>query len=165
MSEWVLEKSPPLRRPLTRGLLNLLRSVTHRPFDVVNVPAPDSGAQNPEMPYGILYPVSSGSFTGGEYASVEVDGNYVYQVTSVGGTYDQCEWLSDRVRLAILGRTATDSFAFDIEPVAANGNPYPTVVMGRESESGPGDVSRAQQGPVGLYTCVERFRIYTTPLT
>lgn len=163
MSEWVLEKSPPMRRPLTRGLLNLLRSVTHRPFDVVNVPAPDSGAQNPEMPYGILYPVPGGSFTGGLYANVEVDGIYVYQVTSVGGTYDQCEWLSDRVRLAILGRAADDSFAFAIEPVDARGNAWPTTVNNRESESGPGDVSRAQQGTVGLYTCVERFRIFTTP--
>jgi hypothetical protein len=156
-------KSPPVRRPITRGLLAMLRSVTGRPFDVANVPAPDSGLQNPSMPYGVVYPVPGGSFTGGLYAGVESDAVMVYQVTTVGGTYDQCDWLADHVRLAILGRDSTDRFVNDIVPVDSQANPVGLKVIDRLSESGPGDVGRPEEGTVGLYTEVERFHLYITP--
>lgn len=155
--------SPPTRRPVTNALEELLRSVTGRPIGVVNVPASESGEQNPVCPYAIIYPVPGGYFDGPFFATPDVDAEYVFQVTSVGETYDQCEWMADRVRAAILGRSSDRSFTYDLVLLDPEGDPDTRIVNDRRPESGPGDVGRSQEGPIGLYNSVERFRICTTP--
>lgn len=58
------------------------------------------------MPYMVLYP-QGGPVDGAPFADRSEDARLVYQVTVVAARTDQAEWLADRVRQVLLGRTAT----------------------------------------------------------
>lgn len=152
MTQPVPDVMPPSRRPLSAIVLETLRSVTGRPIDITNVPAPETGAVNPAPPYAIIYPIPGGAFTGGPLQGVFTDGDFRFQVTSVGIDYIQCEWMADRVRRTLLGRNNDGSHTFSL-----NTDEYDVIL--RESESGPGDVGRVEK----LYSSAERFRFVTTP--
>ncbi|MER5642051.1 hypothetical protein ABT095_34580 [Kitasatospora sp. NPDC002227] len=75
-------------------------------------------------------------------------------MTSIGTTAEQAEWMSDKVRSALLARTKTGAFATAI-PVAGH------TIVGREvdKEDGVTVVS-------GVYSYVQRIILHvTTPDT
>lgn len=144
--------SPPPRRELTRVLATALATVTTRPFGVVDVPLPSEGQLAPTPPYGIVYPINDGRYWGG-LGAPEANAAFVFQVTSVGATSDQCEWLSDRVRSVILGRTSADAFNTALTLTA------PFIVTCRESESGAGTMARNDI----MWSTTESFSFYVSP--
>lgn len=101
--------STPPRRKVTRALRDLLIAQTGRPIGVVDVPDPEPGRIAPESPYGLVYPINDGGFWGGMGAP-ESSAEFTYQVTSVGDRDDQVEWLADKVREVLLGRTTAGDF-------------------------------------------------------
>lgn len=140
--------SPPPRREVTANLTAMLQTVTTRPFGITDVPPPDSGKIAPTTPYGIVYPMNDGGYEGG-LGAPESMGRFAFQVTSVGSRADQCEWLEDRVRNAILARTTAGSFVNALSLSA------PFVVTTRWSLSGPGNMIRADQ----LWSVSETFML------
>lgn len=58
---------------------------------------------NPNMPYGVVYPINSPRGEG-SWANPEEDRDVVYQVTCVGKSPEQVGWMSDKVNTVIIGR-------------------------------------------------------------
>lgn len=145
--------SPPPRRDVIKGLLDALKASTARPFAVSDVPPPDAGKVAPTPPYGIIYPINDGSFWGG-LGAPENSAEFAFQVTSVGATYEQCEWLSDRVRNTVLGRNDNGVYEYAITM------PSPHHINYRESLSGAGNMTRNDL----MWSTTESFMLYVCPL-
>lgn len=135
------------RKELTKALRAALAAATGRPFGTGKAP---SGAK----PYGILYPISGGGFSGPPLANPDEDATCIYQVTCVGIKVDSVEWLADRVRRTILGRGATGEF---ISPIAA---PAGWAIIDRRPDTGPGGVDAAKEA---LYQQADRYALFLTP--
>lgn len=143
--------SPPPRRGVTAALTSMLVTVSTRPFGIADVPTPEPGRIAPTTPYGIVYPINDGGYWG-SLGAPESSGRFAFQVTTVGERADQCEWLGDRARLAILARTTAGVFVNTI----TLDSPYVTKL--RESLSGPGNMIRVDQ----MWSCSETFIIHVT---
>jgi hypothetical protein len=141
--------SPPPRREVTAQLAILLRSQTTKDFGVVDMPEPLPDALTPALPYGVIYPINDGGYWGG-LGAPQASAEFTFQVTTVGGRADQCEWLGDRVRAAILGRTTSGAF----NTVITLTTPY--LVIDRESQGGPGNMIRSDL----LWSQSETFCLY-----
>ncbi len=101
-----------------------------------------------QAPYSVLYPIG-GTSSGPPFGDADGDGRMLYQVTSIGTTAEQCEWMADKVRTALLGR-AKGAFATSITAVGH-------TVVGREldKEDGVAVVS-------SVYSYVQRFILHVT---
>ncbi|MGW1047705.1 hypothetical protein AB5L52_30210 [Streptomyces sp. CG4] len=95
-----------------------------------------------------------GEFSGPPLADWQADAAWSYQVTSVGERGDQVQWLADRVRDGVVGRS-DGSWAYDLR--ISQGR-----VIDRElaHESG-GETSVSAAGAIVSY--VQRFTITVTP--
>jgi hypothetical protein len=144
-----IRMSPPPRREVTAALTSLLEEETEKLFGVVDMPPVPEGQLAPDLPYGIVYPINDGEYWGG-LGGPESSGEFTFQVTVVGGRADQCEWLGDRVRTAVLGRTTAGAFNTEL----ALTTPY--VVVARKSLSGPGNMIRSDL----LWSQSETFCLY-----
>jgi hypothetical protein len=144
--------SPPPRREVTRVLAATLTTVTTRTFSVADVPTPAPGQLTQTPPYGIVYPINDGQYLGG-LGAPENCAEFAFQVTSVGATSDQCEWLSDRVRGVILGRNADGAYDTDI-PLTS-----PFICNYRHSLSGAGNMIRNDL----MWSTTESFMLYVCP--
>lgn len=144
--------SPPPRREVTRVLASTLATSTTRPFAVADVPPADAGKLTPTPPYGIVYPINDGGFLGG-LGAPENCAEFAFQITSVGATSDQCEWLSDRVRNVLLGRNAQGTYETAIALTA------PFICNYRHSLSGPGNMIRNDL----MWSTTESFMLYVCP--
>lgn len=81
-------------------------------------------------PYVMIYPLPSAWIYGSlEYP--EDGANLIYQVTSVGRTYDGCLITADKVRRIIVERNANGSYAYPTPP-----NPGTTIVRRRQRAFG-----------------------------
>ncbi|MEV0446267.1 hypothetical protein AB0I84_49260 [Streptomyces spectabilis] len=69
------------------------------------------------LPYTVLYP-HGGLVGGAPLADQAEDAQLVYQVTVVAERTDQAEWLTDRVRHSLLGRTPAGEW---VHPLVAEG--------------------------------------------
>ncbi|WLW55252.1 hypothetical protein [Streptomyces sp. YU58] len=94
------------RLPVTRALAALLEHATSRPCGVGELPRVQgkSGWEPAPVPYTILDSLPA-EFTGPPLWDWHADAAWAYQVTSVGERADQVEWLADRVRAGVVGRT------------------------------------------------------------
>jgi hypothetical protein len=63
-----------------------------------------SGGEPAPVPYTILDSLPA-EFTGPPLWDWHADAAWAYQITSVGERADQVEWLADRVRAGVVGRT------------------------------------------------------------
>lgn len=110
------------------------------------------GGNPAPMPYTVLY-AQGGPVDGAPLADRSEDGRLVYQVTVVAARADQCEWLSDRVREAFLGRTAEGEWQHPVQ--------IPDVdVWARELLVDEGtDPPEANDGVV---TAVQRYELSVT---
>ncbi|MCX5206748.1 hypothetical protein OG897_35755 [Streptomyces sp. NBC_00237] len=138
------------RSPMNRAVQELLAKVTGKPCGLGALPL--AGGKPAPLPYTVLYPLG-GSVSGAPLADLGEDAVFVYQVTAVGARTDQAEWLADKVRRAILGRTSTGAWA--------NGLGVPGVdVWARDLDADAGtDDTGASDGVV---TSSQRYRISAT---
>lgn len=95
-----------------------------------------------DLPYLILYPIPGGSVSGPAWADASRDATFVYQVTSVGDSREQCEKLADRVRPRML----------------AGGFTMPGAVVGSSWLDSSGGVD--QEG--ALFSAADRFAFALT---
>ncbi|GAA2136704.1 hypothetical protein GCM10009760_16380 [Kitasatospora kazusensis] len=101
------------------------------------------------VPYCVLYPLGSVS-DGPPFGDADADAKVLVQVTSIGTTAEQAEWMADKVRGALLGRAPGAGFA---TPVAPAGH----VVTGRELDKSDGVTVVS-----GVYSYIERFALHVT---
>ncbi len=141
------------RSPLTKALLVMLRGLATpdtRPIRVGDHHAstPAAPTSEPELPYAVLYAVSS--TVDGPYGDHHADGRFVYQVTSVGTNAGSAEALADLIRDGILAQNPSGY----VQPITLTG----AAVMSRDLESG---------GPATQFgdrwNVVDHFALSTTP--
>ncbi|MFJ1994252.1 hypothetical protein [Streptomyces asiaticus] len=94
------------RLPVTRALAALVEHATGRPCGIGELPLVQekSGWKVASTPYTILDSLPA-EFTGPPLWDWHADAAWSYQITSVGERADQVEWLADRVRVGVVGRT------------------------------------------------------------
>ncbi|MFF8769066.1 hypothetical protein [Kitasatospora sp. NPDC015120] len=114
--------------------------------------APPVAADKPTgntIPYQVLYPLG-GTSSGPPFGDQAGDGRMLYQLTSVGSTAEQAEWMADKGRAAVLGTTAKGGFATPILPAGH-------TVIGREIDKEDG-VTVAN----GVYSWIARIILHVT---
>ena len=143
--------SPP-RLPLTRALLDVLSAETGRPCGLTVLPRASDG-RPAAFPYLILDSLP-GAFSGPSFADWQADATWTYQVTSVGERADKVQWLGDRVRAALFGRTASGWRTDLVLPGLR--------VIDRElTYDGDGEPVDGSQSSIVTY--VQRFTVTVTP--
>jgi hypothetical protein len=99
-----------------------------------------------EPPYVVVYPIAGGSTTG-TLADLDGDADLVYQVTCVGKTREQAQWLENKV-MGLLG----------VGTVTITGR-----YVNRISLDGFGGIFRDDKTSPPLFMAVPRFRVLSTP--
>jgi hypothetical protein len=146
----------PRRLPVTRALAALIAKTTGRPCGIGELPRvrSKSGEWGPTAaPYTILDSLP-GEFSGPPLWNWHADAAWSYQVTSVGERDDQVQWLSDRVRHGVVGRT-DDEWAHDLQV------PQARVIDRELDHDAGGEPSVSAAGAIVSY--VQRFTITVTP--
>lgn len=105
----------------------------------------DSQAPAGAPPYGVVYPISGGD-SYGTLGDRNGDAELVYQVTCVGSSRKQAEWVADKALGLLAG------FA------APTGRSVPLVAL----ESMPG-IQRDDEKSPPLFYATPRFRVFSTP--
>ncbi|WP_382465828.1 hypothetical protein ACFIN9_26530 [Streptomyces noursei] len=146
------------RLPVTRALAVLIEKSTRRPCGLGELPRLQNESGEWEAaptPYTILDSLP-GHFGGPPLSDWHADAAWTYQVTSVGDRDDQVQWLADRVRVGIVGRTGEGTgWAHDL--VVPQGR-----VIDRElSYDAAGESSTSAAGAIVSY--VQRITITVTP--
>ncbi|MER6548335.1 hypothetical protein [Streptomyces sp. NPDC001250] len=138
------------RARVTDAVQVMLATATGKPCGRGRLPLVE-GRPAP-LPYTVLYP-QGGPVGGAPLANKSEDGHLVYQLTIVAARTDQAEWLADRARQALLGRTAAGQWQHAIQ--------IPDVNMwARELLVDDGvDLSDADAGVV---TAVQRYKLSAT---
>lgn len=104
----------------------------------------DGEAPDAEPPYAVVHSIPGGSATGSIEEPHE-DGELVYQVTCVGTTREQAEWVADESMVLLEG-------------ITVEGRSIPFVDL--DTLSG---ARRDTTVTPALWICTPRFRIKTTP--
>jgi hypothetical protein len=132
---------------VTEAVRTMLEAAVGKPCGRGTLPT--SGGQPAPLPYLVLYPLG-GHMSGAPLADRSEDARLVFQVTVVAARTDQAEWLADRVRGAVLGRTSSGQWEHPI-PLPAG------EVWARELLADEGaDQSSASEGVV---TCVQQYEL------
>lgn len=143
------------RLPVTRALAALVEKTTGRPCGIGELPRVEgpSGWEPAPAPYTILDSLPA-EFSGPPLWDWHADAAWSYQVTSVGERGDQVEWLADRVRAGVVGRT-DGRWAHDLRVPEAR-------VIDRElTYDAGGEPSVSAAGAIVSY--VQRVTITVTP--
>ena len=102
------------------------------------------------LPYTVLYPLGQVS-SGPPFGDANADSRVLFQVTSIATTAEQVEWMADKVRAALLGRSPKGS-GFGTPITIAGG-----TVMDRSLEKEEGGTVSG-----GVYSYVQRYVITVT---
>lgn len=100
------------------------------------------------VPYMVLYPIPGGTFDG-SIGDPNDDAQLLYQVTCVGSTRTQCEWVLDKALGALVGQS----------PVIAGRS----LMRSIESDMAGGGVRRDDTVQPAVFISTPRFRLWTTP--
>ncbi|NUK32214.1 hypothetical protein HRW12_00180 [Streptomyces lunaelactis] len=144
------------RLPVTRALAALIAKATGQPCGIGELPLvrARSGEWEPaSVPYTILDSLP-GEFSGPPLWDWHADAAWSYQVTSVGERDDQVQWLADRVRHGVVGRT-DDEWAHNLQV------PQARVIDRELDHDSGGEPSMSAAGAIVSY--VQRFTITVTP--
>lgn len=95
-------------------------------------------------PYAVLYAIAGGA-TSGTLGELDADAELIYQVTCVGNSRKQAEWLADEAKGLLEG-------------LIVAGRSIPRIAL----DSNPGIAVDNEQTPP-IFTVPVRFRIFTTP--
>ncbi|MDQ0990717.1 hypothetical protein [Streptomyces sp. V3I7] len=143
------------RLPVTRALAALVEKATGRPCGIGELPRVEgkSGWEPASSPYTVLDSLPA-EFGGPPLWDWHADAAWSYQITSVGERGDQVEWLADRVRSGVVGRT---------DGRWAHNLPIPEArVIDRElTYDAGGEASVSAAGAIVSY--VQRVTITVTP--
>lgn len=104
----------------------------------------DAVAPPSAPPYVVVYPIAGGDMYG-PLGAKDDDAELIYQVTCVGASREQAQWLVDKVTALLGGLTIT-------------GRSVPLVTF----DTVPG-IFRDDSTGTPLFTAAPRFRIFTTP--
>ncbi|NEC21813.1 hypothetical protein [Streptomyces parvus] len=140
---------------MTRALAALVEKTTRRPCGIGELPRVEgkSGWEPAASPYTVLDSLPA-EFGGPPLWDWHADAAWSYQITSVGERVDQVEWLADRVRNGVVGRT-DDGWAHDLLIPEAR-------VIDRElTYDAGGEPSASAAGAIVSY--VQRVTITVTP--
>ena len=105
----------------------------------------DAVAPNADPPYVVVYPIPGGGSTG-TLAAQHDDAILVYQVTCVGNSREQAEWLADKALELLQG------------DLSVSGRRVCNVDLDMH-----GGVQRDDQVTPPIFSSMPRFRIITTP--
>ncbi|MEU5383221.1 hypothetical protein [Kitasatospora cineracea] len=136
-------------RVLSLAVQAALSGATGRSCGYGVAPATADKPSGNTIPYTVLYP-QGGTASGPPFGDSQADGRMVYQVSSIGTTAEQAEWMADKVRVALFGKSVKGDFATAI--VAAG-----HTVIGREIDK--------EDGPVvsnGVYSYISRVVLHVT---
>lgn len=132
------------RRTVTAAFVSLA-AATGLPVGDHTAPVEVAG-----KPWAIVYSISGGGLLDSNLAALEEGMDLIYQVTSVGRRRDQAEWLADRTRGVVVGRTAAGFSA-----------PFPAIagakVADRQLWGGLGGVEPSGDSPNQVWSVAERF--------
>ncbi|MFG2227659.1 hypothetical protein [Streptomyces sp. NPDC048644] len=146
----------PARLPVTRALAALLEQATGRPCGLGELPRVQEQPGQwvaAAAPYTILDALPA-DFSGPGLWNWHADASWSYQVTSVGERADQVQWLADRVRVGVIGRT-DDRWARDLRV------PEARVIDREVTYDAAGELAVSAAGTIVSY--VQRFTITVTP--
>ena len=132
----------PLKQKHTDAVIAKLAGTSGFSTFDSNAPAPED---RPEK-YVVVYPIPGGS-RGGTLAGPFDDAEIVYQVTCVGQTRQQAEWVRDKVEAALL------------TGITVSGRHIPLV----RPEGGDDGTYRDDTVTPPLYYTTPRYRVHTTP--
>ena len=107
----------------------------------------DAEAPTFSPPYVVVYPILGGALYG-VMLKPHREAELLYQVTCVGLSRRQAQWLQDEARGVLLGGVAVAGY--QVEHVV------PELVSG---------VTREDEGATTLFVAREQYRIFTTPDT
>lgn len=99
------------------------------------------------VPYAILYPLTP-EFDG-TLAATQDDAEITYQVTCVGSTREQAEWVADKAIVAFVGQTVTITGR--------------SLVRAMQLSDGGGGIRRDDTVQPPLFIATPRFSLWTTP--
>lgn len=143
--------NPLATSDLTTSFISMLSIATSRSVGDGEGPIGANINQGYYVVYGI--PIS------GDWETLSaplLDADLVYQVTSVGKTREHCEWLADRARLTVIGRSGV-GFQVPLNPPAG------VSVINRRPESGlPGTPVPEGTPPNQRWSVAERFLLSIT---
>lgn len=91
-----------MSRVLTDEILTVVAAATGKQLGDGTAPA------SPVFPYAVLYPLPSPDHDG-DLGTPDRDRGWLYQVTSVGATREQTQWMADEVETAMDGETFSPS--------------------------------------------------------
>lgn len=133
--------SPPDVREHTDAVITVLEALDLKVGDAVW-----SGNPEDDAPYVVVYPIPGGS-TSGTLGAPDDDAEIVIQVSCVGKSREQAEWLADKAKgLLGIGTLDVDSRYIPLVSLDMFGG-----IMRDDSVTPP------------LFTAAPRFRIITTP--
>lgn len=125
-------------RPLSQAVLTALQSAWARVGDGV-APADTT------TPYAVLYRAGSGALDG-PMSNQHADGSPLLQLTCVGSTAEQAEWLADKLRPTLLARpTVTGQRVMQVSLETSQ-------PVRRDDSSAP-----------AVFYAVDQARFFTTP--
>ncbi|MGW0822516.1 hypothetical protein [Streptomyces sp. NPDC002845] len=142
---------PVSGRLVSLAAQSMLAAATTRSCGYGTAPTSSSTPSGATIPYSVLYPLGI-TTSGPAYGDADADARVLFQVTSVALTAEQAEWMADRVRTAILGRTSSGDF---VNAVTVAG----CAVIGRELDKEEGVTVSG-----GVYSYVQRYVLTVTTL-
>lgn len=145
------------KQTLTDGVIDMLKRGTSKLVGDSQAPERGDLSDDDFYPYCIVYNIPGGSSSGGLGFGYE-DTDIVYQVTSVGLTRQQADWLADRVRLTWCARAGV---GFQVPFVSPSG----WEVAGRIPQYGfSGGIDVEGEPPHQVFSAPERFLLQVTPV-
>lgn len=137
------------REEVTDAVITALATIG-KPVGDMTAPV-DSDGMPLDLPYSIVYPVLGGDSEGPAWVEPDAIFHFHYQISSVGVTRRQAEWLADRVRRVMLERDGGGRFVTAIAPTGMS-------VLDRRIAFTPAGVERE----VSLYSVPEAFIVTVT---
>lgn len=141
------------RRPITKALVAWLASSTGKPCGdhrLPPLPPPPATSAKPD-PYMIAYALDGGGAWGPGLVAPELNVDLLYQVTSVGYSPEQVQWMADRAYATLLARTAAGAFQVAFPAVTG------VVVADRLPEGGRGGIDVGGRHPNEVFSLPERY--------
>ncbi|ELP61495.1 hypothetical protein PV735_32100 [Streptomyces turgidiscabies] len=142
---------PVSGRLVSLAAQSMLATATTRSCGYGTAPTASSTPTGAVIPYSVLYPLGI-TTSGPAYGDADADARVLFQVTCVASTAEQAEWMADKVRAAVLGRTAKGEF---VTAIAIAG----CAVIGRELDKEEGVTVSG-----GVYSYVQRYVLTVTTL-
>lgn len=142
---------PVSGREVSLAIQKALATATGRSCGYGTAPTASSTPTGATIPYSVLYPLGI-TTSGPEYGDADADARDLFQITSVASTTEQVEWMADKVRSAILGRTAKGDFTNAVTIAGC-------AVIDRELDKEEGVTVSG-----GVYSYVQRYVLTVTTL-